>query len=72
MRVKNAGEDVWKRDVGFRRVRYVLERVWCHEESLVWARRPDSMPDALEVGRGNPDQPPGVFPPVDHQSQLVN
>ena len=75
LRVRNDGEDVWKRDVGFRRVRNVVERVWCHEESLVWARRAESMPDALEVGRDgriNPEPGPMFFsrrcpvPPVDH------
>lgn len=34
---------MWNREVGFRRVRNALERVWCHEESLVWARRPENI-----------------------------
>jgi hypothetical protein len=56
--VRNTGEDVWKRDVWFRRVKNVLARAWCHEESPGWARRPDSMPDAFNGckrgGRINP------------------
>lgn len=58
MRVRKVGEDAWKRDDGFRRVRSVLERVCRHEESPVEARRPDSIPDALRgwkrEGRINP------------------